>query len=191
MKTQKNLDLFNSILNDNYETFINKMFNSREIINIHNKKGESLLHFCCFHGIIDKYYALVNFHVIPTLTKKQNSLLHYACFGGKDDFLIVELVKSGIKPDSVNLNNETCLHLSSNEKIAHYLNLWCMRHNINIENLLTKNGNTVAHSCFSYGFFESANYWIRHYPNLALIKNNKMMLWNESSLKHVNYCQLN
>ena len=181
--------LFNSLLNDNYHEFVKKMFENEHLINIPNKNKEYLLHYCCFYGIIDKYYALSNFNAKPHLTKEKNTLLHYASIGGLDNFLIVELVKSGISPIKSNNYGQTSLHMAKNEPISHYLNLWCMRNNINIMDLLDKKGNTVAHGCYELGFHESAQYWVSNYPEMGLIKNNDMNLYHEVVQKESNFCQ--
>jgi ankyrin repeat protein len=181
--------LYKSLLEDTYNNFVKKLFDYSTIINKINNDGENILHFSVFYGMIDKYYALINIGADISITKEHNSLLHYACFSGKDDFLIMELIKLGLFPDLKNLNNETCVHFCSNQRIAHYLNLWCLRNNIKIESLLDKNGNTVAHTSNMYGFRDSANYWINNYPKLVTVKNDNNLVWNETKLFNKKFCK--
>lgn len=179
--------LFKSLLNDSYDHFVQKLFNYSSLVNSTNNNGESLLHFCCLFGIIDKYYALINVGAIPTLTVEGNNLLHYACFSGKDNFLVTELIKSPILPNELNINKQSSLHFCANEQIAHYLNLWCIRNRINITELIDKDGNNVAHSCMLYGYQSSALYWIKNYPELNEQLNSSGKKWNENFINYYQY----
>jgi ankyrin repeat protein len=183
--------LFASILNDSYEVFVKNLFNYSSLINEKNNKGETLLHFACFFGMIDKYYALINVGAIPSLTKEGNNLLHYASFSGKDNYLIVELVKSGISPIEKNLQGQTSLHFCANEQISHYLNLWCIRNKIKIEDLKDNDNNNIAHGCKMAGHETAALYWIKHYPKLSFDQNDYKKLWNEIKKKYYQYCMEN
>ncbi len=163
---KNNLILFNSLLNDDYDSFVKKIFNYNSLINNINDNGETLLHYCCYYGLIEKFYALINMGAEIKTTNDRNSLLHYACLSGKDDFLVLELVKLGLNPTDKNSLGETAFHCVSNEKISHYLNLWAKRNNVNICELLDDNLNTVAHSCKINGNINCVHYWILEYPNL-------------------------
>jgi ankyrin repeat protein len=171
--------LWHSITNDHYDLFVKKMFDYSSLIKQTNEKGETLLHIACLLGLIDKYYALINFGVEPTLTNEQNNLLHYASFSGKDNFLIVELVKSGILPIEKNIYGQTSMHFCSNEKICHYLNLWCYRNNIFIPDLTDQYGNNLAHGCMMAGKKNSALYWINNYPILDTQINQQGKTWKQ------------
>lgn len=158
--------LFDSLLKDSYQKFVQNLFDYSSLINIKNKKGETLLHYASFYGMIDKYYALVNMGANIEKTNSGNNLLHYACFSGKDNFLIVELIKSNISPVEENHQGQTPLHYCANEKIAHYLNLWCQRNNILVCNLKDNNNKNVANIAKELNHNESFLYWIRNYPQL-------------------------
>lgn len=177
-----------SLKNDNYDLFTQQLFYYSDYINNYNLNGESLLHYASFYGMIDKYYSLINFGANIFDTINGNNLLHYASFSGKDYFLIVELIKSNILPYIENKNKQTALHFCKDDKITHYLNLWCIRNKINILNLIDIHGNTVAHSCISCGHLKAAEYWIKNYPDLSIIKNNKNQLWFEVKKQHYNFC---
>lgn len=183
--------LFNSLLRDNYDNFVEKLFNYSSLINIQNIKNESLLHYSCFYGMIDKYYALINMGAEIQETIDKNNLLHYASFSGNDNFLIVELVKLGISPVDQNLYGQTSLHFASNERICHYLNLWCLRNNININRLQDKMKNTVAHYSFSLKNKEATHYWVKNHKELKIIKNSDNLLFNEvKKEKYLDFCPL-
>ena len=181
--------MFDSILLDNYDKFVENLYNYSSLINLKNDLGESLLHFCCFYGMIDKYYALINFGAQISLTNSNDNLLYYASFSGNDDFLIVELIKNDLNPLEKNNLGESVIHLCSNERIAHYLNLWCNRNNINIEDLIDNKGNSVLHTSYRYGFMNTLNYWKQSFPNLVKIKNNNNQLWNETTILNKNFCK--
>lgn len=181
--------MFDSLLMDNYDKFVENLYNYSSLIDIKNQAGESLLHFCCFYGMIDKYYALINFDAKISPTNSKNNLLHYAAFSGNDDFLIVELIKNNLNPLDKNNFGETVLHLCSNERIAHYLNLWCNRNNVNIEELIDNEGNTILHTSYRYGFLNTLNYWKTVFPNLVNIKNNNNELCDEVVILNKNFCK--
>ena len=181
--------LFDSILLDNYDKFVENLYNFSSLIDTSNTDGETLLHFSTFYGIIDKYYALINFGAYPAVTKLKNNLLHYAAFSGNDDFLIVELIKNDINPIQLNMEGETSLHLCANERIAHYLSLWCQRNNFKPESLKDNEGNTILHSAYQYGFYKTANYWKTSFPELVTIKNHKNQLWNQIPNKIKIFCK--
>lgn len=180
--------LFHSVINDHYDVFVKKLFDYSSLINTPNIYGETLLHYCCFYGIIDKYYALINIGAIAKNTKNGNNLLHYASYSGKDNFLIVELVKAGICPIQKNHQGKTSLHYSADEKISHYLNLWCLRNNIAIPSLLDEDNNTVAHGCKIAGHHYSAQYWINHYPVLNESINIYGKKWQDTRKKQLQFC---
>jgi ankyrin repeat protein len=181
--------LFDSILLDNYDKFVENLYNYSSLINLKNDLGESLLHFCCFYGMIDKYYALINFDAKISVTNSKNNLLHYAAFSGNDDFLIVELIKNNLNPIEKNDLGESVLHLCSNERISHYLTLWCNRNNVNIDNLLDNEGNTILHTSYRYGFLHSINYWKNLSPELLTVKNKYGKFWNEIAISNKNFCK--
>ena len=183
--------LFYSLLKDTYDKFVENLFNYSSLINISNNENETLLHYCCFYGMIDKYYALINMGAEIQETISKNNLLHYASFSGNDDFLIVELIKLGINPVDENLYGHTSLHFSNNERICHYLNLWCMRNNINVIQLKDKMLNTVAHYSKAIGNNNSNHYWINNYPELKEIKNMDNLLAHEiNPIEISDFCPL-
>lgn len=155
--------LFNSVLYDNYDNFVKKLFEYSSLINYQNKDGENILHKICLYGIIDKYYASINMGAIPTNTNNGNSILHYASLSGKDNFLIVEIVKSGIMPNQKNNIGETSLHVAKNEQIAHYLHLWCNRNDISILDLKDNEGNYVIDTARKLKNMSVVKYWKQHY----------------------------
>lgn len=177
------LILFNSLKNDNHDDFIRKIFHYNSLINNTNEQGETLLHYCAFYGFIEQYYALINIGAEIKKTKKGNTLLHYASLSGKDNFLVVELLKQGISPLEKNYWGETSLHCSANEVIAHYFNMWAMRNNINILSLLDDDQNTLAHSCKIHGNLDGAHYWLHSYPELKDITNIFGKKWNQCKRK--------
>jgi ankyrin repeat protein len=178
-----NFILFKSLLNDSYDSFVKKLFYYHSLINNKNEEGETLLHFCSFYGLIEQYYALINIGAEIHKTKSGNSLLHYASLSGKDNFLVIELIKMGISPTEKNIFNETSLHCASNEKIAHYMNVWCQYNNINVFELLDINENTVAHSCKMHGNIDGAKYWITNYPELEFKVNVFNKTWKQCKRK--------
>lgn len=147
------------------------------------------MHFSVFYGIIDKYYVLINFGAKNSVTKLNNNLLHYACFSGNDDFLIVELIKHNINPLEKNNDGENVMHLCSNERIAHYLNLWCQRNKIKPESLRDIEGNTILHSSYQYGFYKTSDYWKKSFPELMNVKNYNNQLWNQTPNKVKYFCK--
>ncbi len=181
--------LFDSILLDDYDKFVENLYNYSSLIDLKNQYGESLLHFCCFYGMIDKYYALINFDAKISLTNSKNNLLHYAAFSGNDDFLIVELIKNDLNPIEKNELGETVLHLCANERISHYLTLWCNRNHIKIDELRDNEGNTILHTSYRYGFLNTMSYWKNLFPNLVNIKNKDNQLWNEVRISNKNFCK--
>lgn len=186
---KKNLLLFNSIINDKYNEFVKKLFEYNSLINETNEAGETLLHYSCYYGLIEKYYALINMNCEIKETLNGDTLLHYACFSGHDDFLVIELIKLGISPIKINHNGENSLHLSSNEKISHYLNLWTKRNNINLLSLYDNNFNTVAHTSKIYAHVNSLYYWLNEYPELNEIKNLFNKNWKECKRKVILHCK--
>lgn len=174
--------LFYSLLEDSYDKFVENLFNYSSIINTPNTYGETLLHYCCFHGIIDKYYALINIGAQIKETKNKSNLLHYACINGKDDFLIVELIKSGINPVEKNILGHTCLHYAENEKICHYLNLWCLRNNISVQGIIDNDLNSLIDTSKILGHKKSLHYWKTNYPNMKTKENAQNLYVNKNLL---------
>jgi ankyrin repeat protein len=170
--------LFNSI-NDNYSIFLKKLFNYSSLINHKNHIGETLLHHICFYGIIDKYYALIHMGAIIDNTIMKNNLLHYASISGRDNFLIVELVKLNILPNDKNNNGQSSLHFSANKQIANYLDLWCNRNKISIFDLIDNDGNYVIHTAKKLGHFDTISYWQQQYPQLNNVTNNNNETWQD------------
>lgn len=172
----KNPILFRSIIRDNYNNFVGKLFDYRSLIEVPNIFGESLLHYVCFMGMIDKYEALIQFGVEPKKTQLGNNLLHYCSISGYDDYLVMELVKSGISPIDENLNKETSIHFSSTETSCHYFSVWARNNNVNIVKLRDKNNNTVAHTSAKLGNKRALKFWILNFPELKSIRNNQNQL---------------
>lgn len=179
------LILFESLVNDTYDEFVKKLFDYSSLINHVNHEGESLLHHVCLYGLIDKFYALINMGAEISVTYKKNSLLHYAAYGGKDNFLIVELVKLGIYPTQPNIEGMTPLHMVANKQIANYLHLWCNRNNIEIQKLLDSSGNSVVHIAYLLKNFEVIEYWLHHYPEMNNIKNIYGQSWQETNISNI------
>jgi ankyrin repeat protein len=177
------LILFHSLISDNYDDFIKKIFNYHSLINTTNEHGESLLHHCAYYGLIEQYYALINIGADIQKTKAGNTLLHYASLSGKDDFLVTELVKLGISPLDKNIFGETALHCAGNERISHYFNMWCLRNHIKVDELVDENLNTVAHSCKIHGNIDSSHYWVTNYPLLNEKKNIFGRIWKQCKKK--------
>lgn len=151
--------LFKSVIKDDYNTFLQNLFDYSSLINLQNEKGETILHYICSYGFIDKYYAAINMGAIEKTTNDGDNLLHYASKSGKDNFLIVELVKSGILPNEKNKKGETSLHIAKNEKIANYLHMWCERHNLKITDLIDNENNRVIDTAKKLNNIEVYNYW--------------------------------
>lgn len=185
--------LFHSLIADNYDEFVKKVFNYSSLINSMNSYGENLLHYACFYGMIDKYYALVNMGATIEKTKKKNTLLHYATLSGKDDFLILELIKSGLSPLDKNNLGHTSIHYAKNERICHYFNLWCLRNNIEIKLVQDYKKNTVAHSCYALDNVNALEYWLKNYPELMNQKNDDGISYNKLfnfQINEENFCPL-
>lgn len=180
--------LMESIFKDSYDLFVKKIFEHSSLIHQKNSKGETLLHISCFFGMIDKYYALINVGLEPSITAEGNNLLHYASFSGKDNFLIVELVKSGISPIERNNQGQSALHLCANEQITHYLNLWAIRNKIDVLSLLDNDNNNVAHGCQIAQHSAAALYWIKNYPQLKDQLNYAGKTWEEVEPQSYIYC---
>ena len=177
-KDNRNI-LFYSLLHDDYDHFVKSLFDYSSLIDETTEHQESLLHYACFYGMIDKFYALINMGAKIEKTKSGNTLLHYACLTGKDNFLIVELVKSEFVPNEPNHKGETPLHYCANEKIAHYLNLWCQRNKVNIIDIKDNLGNNVLHIAKKLNHGDTAQYWLRHYPQLDTQTNFKNETWKD------------
>lgn len=169
IQNEKNL-LFHSSHYDSYNVFLKKLFDYSSLINHTNHLGETVLHHVCFYGMIDKFYALNNMGAEIKKTIDLNTLLHYACFSGKDNFLILELIKLNILPIEQNKFGETSLHLAANKQIASYLHLWCNRHKISIVDIVDNKGNTVLDTANNLNRTDVAQYWEHQYP--ALVKKN-------------------
>lgn len=169
--------LFYSLLKEDYNTFIQKLFDYNSIINETNNDGETLLHYCSYYGLIDRYYAIINMGGIKTKTKKGYNLLHYASLSGKDDFMIIELVKNGISPIEKNIFGESSIHLAKNQRIAHYFNIWCKLHQIDIHNIVDRKNNNVYESSKAYNHHETSEYWITVQPELN--RNKKIHTTNQ------------
>lgn len=178
-------ELKTSLLNDDYDKFTLKLFNHISLINEVNEHGENLLHFASFYGLIDKYYALINLDCKLICNNKKNTTLHYASTSGKDPFIILELIKAGILPIEKNINEETAIHYSNDEKITHYMRMWCYRNRIKIEDLKDIEGNTVLHSAFKYGHEHIVSYWLKEYPDLQNLKNDNGKLFYELENKKI------
>lgn len=183
--------LFSSVLRDDYEVFVDKLYHYSSLINTPNIYGETLLHYACFLGMVDKYDALVNFDTKIEKTQQGNSLLHYCSFSGYDNFLITALVKHGQSPIETNEDNQTPIHFSGNSWICQYFYFWAKNKNIKIPLLLDKNGNTVAHISKEQGKIESFNYWIKKFPELLNIENHAKLTPDKViTTKNIRYCTL-
>lgn len=178
-KKDDNNILFYSLLHDNYDKFVEHLFDYSSLLNNTTDHKETLLHYACFYGMIDKFYALINMGAKIEKTKSGNSLLHYACLTGKDNFLIVELVKADFSPIEPNNKGETPLHYCANEKIAHYLNLWCQRNNTYIPLLVDYQGNHVLHTAKKLNHGDTAQYWLRNYPEMDNMTNDTHQTWKD------------
>jgi ankyrin repeat protein len=169
--------LFDSLLNNSYDIFVQQLFENSSLLDFTNEYHESLLHYASFFGMIDKYYALINMGASIQKTQEDNNLLHYASYSGKDNFLIVELIKSGISPVETNIYNQTSLHMCADEQIAFYFNLWCMRNKIKVTDLIDKQGNNVAHGCQMADHPQAAAFWVKNYPLLGTQANKQGQTW--------------
>ena len=155
-----------------------------------NNKGETLLHYACYFGFIDKFYALIDFGAnIKTVTNNNNNLLHYCCAGKKDDFLVIELIKMGILPSEKNDYGQDSFHFSYNERTSYYLNLWAKRNNMNLINDIDHQKNNIAHTCVMLKNFSALNYWLKEYPAFKLMRNNKQQLFSEAEYIKLNFCK--
>lgn len=183
--------LFRAVVRDDYEKFVDKLYNYSSLLNTPNINGETLLHYACFLGMVDKYDALVNFEAKIEKTQEGNTLLHYSSFSGYDNFLITELVKAGFSPIEKNLNGETSIHFAGNDWICQYFSFWAFNNQLFIPTLTDNTGNTVAHSSKEYGKIDSYKFWIRNYPELLSVKNNEGLTPNEiKSNKQHRFCSL-
>lgn len=154
--------LFLSIKEDDYSTFVEKVYHHFHLINTPNIYGETLAHYCCYLGYIDKYYALIHMGAEIKKTKIEDTLLHYASLGGKDSFLVTELAKNGMSPLEKNKYGITPIHLSSDETTTSYFLLWLEINNIPLNSIVDNRKNNPAHIAIKNGFNEIANYWINH-----------------------------
>jgi ankyrin repeat protein len=198
MKINKNLKIFQdnpilfySIFYDDEKEFLKKLYLFSSLINIPNIKGETLLHYSVYYGRIEKYYMLMNFGAEIRNTLEKNSLLHYASFSGKDDFLCLELIHLGLNPLEKNSLEETPIHLSANQKLSHYFNMWIQRKNIHISEILDIDQNNVLHSSKSYNHLESFHYWLKEYPFLLDKKNFFLITPQQIKKKYLKFCQFN
>lgn len=183
--------LFRSVLRDNYEKFVEKLYNYNSLINIPNINGENVLHYACFLGMVDKYDALVNFEAKIEKTQVGNTLLHYSSYSGYDNFLVTELVKTGFNPIENNHNHQTCIHFAGNDTICQYFSVWAHNHQIHIPSLIDIKGNTVAHYSKENGKMDSYKFWIRNFPELLQIKNYSGLTPDEILSSHkLNFCTL-
>lgn len=198
MKIEKNLKIFQenpilfySVFYDDEKEFLKKLYLFSSLVNISNQKGETPLHYAVYYGRIEKYYMLINFGASIQKTLDGNSLLHYASFSGKDDFLCLDLIHAGLNPLEKNNLQQTPIHLSSNQKLSHYFNMWLQRNNIHISEILDIDLNNVLHSSKIYNHLESFHYWIKEYPFLLEKKNFFLKTPNEMKKKYLKFCQFN
>lgn len=183
--------LFRAVLRDSYDKFVEKLYSYNSILNTPNVNGETLLHYACFLGMVDKYDALVNFDAKIEKTQEGNTLLHYSAFSGYDNFLVTELVKTGFSPIDKNNSGQTSIHFSGNDWICQYFSVWALNNECNINTLVDNNGNTVAHFAKAQGKIDSYKYWIRNYPELLSIKNNDDFTPDEIlTSKNLKFCTL-
>ena len=185
----KHSNLVHSLKFDSYDDFIETLFLNEEYLNLSNSKGETLLHYACYLGLLEKYYALFNFGCEFKNTIEDNDPLHYACIGGKDPFMIIELIKNGLNPIKKNIHGETAFHLTSDSKICNYLHMWSFKHQIKIIDLLDNDGNTILHSSYKYGHNDSSLYWIKEFPILENATNHNNILPHQLSHTPINICQ--
>lgn len=158
--------LFFSLRDDDYATFVEKLFNNIYLLNTPNVYGETLAHYCCFLGYIDKYYALIHMGAEIKKTNKKDTLLHYASLGGKDSFLVSELAKEGMSPLEKNEDGVTPIHLVSDGTTASYFHLWLQINNISLTSITDDFNNNIAHIAVQNGHHSIAQYWINHEPIL-------------------------
>lgn len=163
--------LFRSVIRDNYEKFVDKLYDYSSLINVPNSCGETLLHYVCFLGMLDKYEALIHFDAKSQKTQAGDTLLHYSSISGYDDFLVIELIKQGHSPVELNNNLQSSIHFAANPRIAQYFDVWALNSNISIPELLDSNGNTVAHISAYQRNTDTLKFWLSHYPELETAKN--------------------
>ena len=183
--------LFRAVVRDDYEKFVEKLYDYSSLLNVPNDSGETLLHYACFLGMVDKYDALVNFDTEIKKTQQGNTLLHYSSFSGYDNFLVTELVKSGFSPIDKNNEGQTSIHFSGNDSICQYFSVWALNNQVSIPNITDSNGDTVAHFSKKQGKMSSYKYWIRNFPELLDVKNNNGLTpENTMILKNIKMCSL-
>lgn len=153
------LKLTDNLINFSHEDFIYEIYQNRKYINIINDFGEGLLHYYCYHGEIEKYEALLNFGCPVFKTFSGNTLLHYALNGGKDEYITLELIKTGHSPLDRNNRGETPIHLASSEASCSFLNNWLTINKYDLNSIRDLNNNTPAHTAKMYAKIDSFIYW--------------------------------
>lgn len=165
--------LFTSVRDDDYNTFVEKTYKNISLIDTANIYGETVAHYCCYLGFIDKYYALINMGIEIKKTNNDDTLLHYASLGGKDSFLVTELVKCGTYPLNRNKNGITPIHFCSNMTTASYFNLWLQINKIPLKSIKDNYDNSLPHISARNGNLKIANYWIDNEPLLKMSLNSE------------------
>lgn len=150
----KNIDkIFNKLINLTYEEFVDYLLSNRFNIEKQNCQGETLLHLCCLHGFIEKFYTLVYMGAKTDITNKQgHNILHYSCMGSRDLYLTQEIAKKYISVLMVDYEGNTPMHYCDNEKDIIYFYNWSQINKINLRNIVNHKGENI------YDFAEKRKY---------------------------------
>lgn len=169
----------NKILLDNLffsdaDSFVEIIYNHQSLIDATNSQGESLLHFACYHGLVEKFIILLNMGATPSKTNNNDTLLHYTALGGNDYFLFHQLIKDGFDLLDRNTLGATPFHLCKNISLASfaYRYLQMKETNFQLKAIIDIYGNTPAHTAAQNNHWDVLEFFIQEEPEIAQIKNN-------------------
>lgn len=161
--------LINGLFNLDYDSFTELIYNHKNYINYTNEKGETLLHFACYYGLVDKFIILSNMGAIAKKTSNNDTLLHYASLGGKDYYLFHSLIKDErYNLLESNKNGLTPFHLCSNLAMSSmaYRYLEMKELNFKLSSIIDNNGNNPAHISAQNSHQDVLDFYIQEDPTI-------------------------
>lgn len=170
--------LIDGLFHLDYDSFTELIYHHKKNINSTNEKGETLLHFACYYGLVDKFIILSNMGAIAKKTISYDTLLHYASFGGKDYYLFHSLVKDGYSLLEANKNGLTPLHLCSNLAMSSlsYRYLEMKELHFKLSSIIDENGNNPAHIAAQNNHRDVLDFYIQEEPSIISSVNLKEKL---------------
>lgn len=139
--------IIQSLIEDDNDTFTEKLYNNSHLINFKNLNGESLLHYAAYYGYVDKFTTLINMGSNIEKTNNGDTLLHYTALGGKDFFLFNQLIKDGFNLLETNNKGITPFHICKNISAFSFAYRYLYMKNLNFRatNIVDGYSNNPAH----------------------------------------------